>query len=363
MTEKNKKKESGKVKQWFQKVTGAFKNAPKYKKALCIVIVCLVVVAVCCTVVMANIKKTVNSADATPTPTATTTVKESAALKDAKAAYEQSIKEVETLNDKSTDEEKQKVYKTANEAANKYLKVLQEEVKDVDDADKRSEYNSTIKVLKTNIEGYQKKLDDLSKATPTPSATATADSKKETEKKANTESKATPNTNKNNNSSANKNTSSNNKASGNTNKSSGNQSATNNNSNSNKGSGGTTHKQTCTTTWVQDKAAWDETVVDKAAWDETVVDQAAWDETVCVYTGDVVVCNGCGARFNTYDEYDAHRDIYASQGDWSHSGYHTEPVIQNQIVHHPAVTHVVHHPATTHVVHHNATGHNVTTCK
>ena len=161
MTEKNKKKESGKVKQWFQKVTGAFKNAPKYKKALCIVIVCLVVVAICCTVVMANINKTVNSADAAPTPIAATTVKESAALKDAKAAYEKSVKEVETLNDKSTDDEKQKVYKTANEAANKYLSALQEEVKDVDEADKKSEYNSIIKVLKTDIEGYQKKLDEL----------------------------------------------------------------------------------------------------------------------------------------------------------------------------------------------------------
>lgn len=40
------------------------------------------------------------------------------------------------------------------------------------------------------------------------------------------------------------------------------------------------HDATYKTVWVQDSAAWDETVVTKEAWDEQVLVSAAWDETV-----------------------------------------------------------------------------------
>lgn len=51
------------------------------------------------------------------------------------------------------------------------------------------------------------------------------------------------------------------------------------------------HDATYKTVWVQDSAAWDETVVTKDAWDENVLVQEAWDETVT--TG--YKCSGCGA--------------------------------------------------------------------
>ena len=97
-------------------------------------------------------------------------------------------------------------------------------------------------------------------------------------------------------------------------------------------------QQICTTVWVQDSAAWDETIVDKAAWDETV------------QVGEFVVCR-CGQKFNTYDEWDKHAGSFASKGDWSHGGYHVEGSYS-----------VAHHDAVTHVVHHEATGHNEERC-
>lgn len=97
-------------------------------------------------------------------------------------------------------------------------------------------------------------------------------------------------------------------------------------------------QQNCTTVWVQDSAAWD----------ETVVDQAAWDETVNTRVGDIVVCNGCGQEFNSYEEWDKHAGSFASQGDWSHGGYHVDGRYSTSVVHHDAITHVVHHEATGH---------------
>lgn len=89
-------------------------------------------------------------------------------------------------------------------------------------------------------------------------------------------------------------------------------------------------------------------VTDKAAWDETVVDQAAWDETVTTRVGDIVVCNGCGQEFNSYEEWDKHAGSFASQGDWSHGGYHVDGRYSTSVVHHDAITHTVHHDAVTH---------------
>ena len=111
-------------------------------------------------------------------------------------------------------------------------------------------------------------------------------------------------------------------------------------SNSNKGStsSGNKPQQNCTTVWVQDSAAWD----------ETVIDQPAWDETVNTRVGDIVVCNGCGQEFNSYEEWDKHAGSFASQGDWSHGGYHVDGRYSTSVVHHDAITHVVHHEATGH---------------
>ena len=64
------------------------------------------------------------------------------------------------------------------------------------------------------------------------------------------------------------------------------------------------HDATYKTVWVQDFAAWDETVVTKAAWDEQVLVQDAYDENVMIsdaYDEPVYawvgICNECGHKF------------------------------------------------------------------
>lgn len=93
------------------------------------------------------------------------------------------------------------------------------------------------------------------------------------------------------------------------------------------------YENTTTQQWVQDSAAWDETVVDSPAWDEQV------DTGEAVY-----VCNqdGCGQQFNTLSEWRSHHySVHNGIG-----GYYPAP--KYTTVHHDAVTHVVHHDATGH---------------
>lgn len=91
------------------------------------------------------------------------------------------------------------------------------------------------------------------------------------------------------------------------------------------------YENTTTQQWVQDSAAWDETVVDQAAWDEQVNTGKA-----------VAVCGMCHRTFNSAEEVGEHIvDDHDGYGN-----YWAEPVYQT--VHHDAVTHVVHHDATGH---------------
>ena len=128
------------------------------------------------------------------------------------------------------------------------------------------------------------------------------------------------------------------------------------------------HDATYKTVWVQDFAAWDETVITKAAWDEQVLVQDAYDENVMIsdaYDEPVYawvgVCNECGHKF-----LDPNEDIgdHMEAGCWSswHDEWmqvgttHHDAVYQT--VHHDAIYQTVHHEAETTVVHHDATGHN-----
>ena len=128
------------------------------------------------------------------------------------------------------------------------------------------------------------------------------------------------------------------------------------------------HDATYKTVWVQDSAAWDETVITKAAWDEQVLVQEAYDENVMIsdaYDEPVYawvgVCNECGHKF-----LDPNEDIgdHMEAGCWSswHDEWmqvgttHHDAVYQT--VHHDAIYQTVHHEAETTVVHHDATGHN-----
>ena len=128
------------------------------------------------------------------------------------------------------------------------------------------------------------------------------------------------------------------------------------------------HDATYKTVWVQDSAAWDETVITKAAWDEQVLVQDAYDENVMIsdaYDEPVYdwvdICNECGHKF-----LDPNEDIDVHMGAGCWSSWHDEwrptgEVIHHdavyQTVHHDAVYQTVHHDAETTVVHHDATGH------
>ena len=128
------------------------------------------------------------------------------------------------------------------------------------------------------------------------------------------------------------------------------------------------HDATYKTVWVQDSAAWDETVITKAAWDEQVLVQDAYDENVMisdaydepVYAW-VEVCNACGHKFlDPSDDIDVHMGAgcWSSwHAEWIQVGTtHHDAVYQT--IHHDAVYQTVHHEAETTVVHHDATGHN-----
>lgn len=128
------------------------------------------------------------------------------------------------------------------------------------------------------------------------------------------------------------------------------------------------HDATYKTVWVQDSAAWDETVVTKEAWDEQVLVQSAYDENVLVQDAYdepiyewVGVCNACGHKFLDPNE---DIDVHMGAGCWSswHDEWmqvgsaHHDAVYQT--VHHEASYQTVHYEAETTVVHHEATGHN-----
>lgn len=154
-----------------------------------------------------------------------------------------------------------------------------------------------------------------------------------------------------NSSSSNSSTSNKNNSSNKTNTSSKNNSTSNSSSsqssfNDNNTSTNSTPQQTCTTVWVQDTDAYDETIVVQQAYDE-------WVETSSSYP--VIVCNGCGAEFRSLEEYVSHRGTYSSNGDWSHGTYYSGT--------HQATGYYEHHDAVTHTVHHDATGHNETRCQ
>lgn len=128
------------------------------------------------------------------------------------------------------------------------------------------------------------------------------------------------------------------------------------------------HDATYKTVWVQDFAAWDETVITKAAWDEQVLVQDAYDENVMIsdaYDEPVYawvgICNECGHKFLDPNE---DIDVHMGAGCWSswHDEWmqvgttHHDAVYQT--VHHEATYQTVHHEAETTIVHHDATGHN-----
>lgn len=81
------------------------------------------------------------------------------------------------------------------------------------------------------------------------------------------------------------------------------------------------------------------TVVDKEAWDETVIDAPERDEPV-----DWIVCNGCGYRTTSTEEFGDHAAF--SEASPGCGAYH----IDTEYIYHPAVTHTVHHDAVTHEI-------------
>lgn len=107
------------------------------------------------------------------------------------------------------------------------------------------------------------------------------------------------------------------------------------------------HDATYKTVWVQDSAAWDETVVTKDAWDEPTY---SWVE----------ICNACGHVFSAGESVGDHMEA-GCWSSWHHEQRQTGSVHHEAVyntVHHDPVYSTVHHEAETTVVHHEATGHN-----
>lgn len=189
---------------------------------------------------------------------------------------------------------------------------------------------TTTKTKKSNTSTTKKESTASASAEPSASADSTAETaSSESESKdstADSSDTASSNSSVSNSKGASSNTSSNNGS--NTSSSSNNKSS---NSSSSKSCSvvhhdATGHYENITTQqWVQDSAAWDETVVDQAAYDEI--------------TGSVYKCE-CGQTFSTDGDLEYH--IAVAHG--GSSGYTTVP----SYTHHDAVTHVVHHDATGH---------------
>ena len=128
------------------------------------------------------------------------------------------------------------------------------------------------------------------------------------------------------------------------------------------------HDATYKTVWVQDLAAWDETVITKAAWDEHVLVQYAWDEQVMVQDAYdepvydwVDICNTCGHKFLDMSDYITDHMAAGCWSSWHAEWMQVETTHHDavyQTVHHDATYQTVHHEAETTIVHHDATGHN-----
>lgn len=128
------------------------------------------------------------------------------------------------------------------------------------------------------------------------------------------------------------------------------------------------HDATYKTVWVQDLAAWDETVITKAAWDEQVLVQDARDEQVMVQDAYdepvydwVDICNTCGHKFLDMSDYISDHMAAGCWSSWHAEWMQVETTHHDavyQTVHHDATYQTVHHEAETTIVHHDATGHN-----
>ena len=128
------------------------------------------------------------------------------------------------------------------------------------------------------------------------------------------------------------------------------------------------HDATYKTVWVQDLAAWDETVITKAAWDEQLLVQDAWDEQVMVQDAYdepvydwVDICNTCGHKFLDMSDYITDHMAAGCWSSWHAEWMQVETTHHDavyQTVHHDATYQTVHHEAETTIVHHDATGHN-----
>ena len=180
------------------------------------------------------------------------------------------------------------------------------------------------------VDTSKKTLDSAKKseASATPESTASADTSEAKEEKGDTAADTVSNTSSG---SGNSTGSSNSGKSGST-VSQGSKPAS---SSSNSSSGSSSKSQTCKTVHHDATGHYENTttqqwVQDSAAWDETVVDQEAWTEP------GYQICNGCGYKTTSDADIAEHCIDEGSTYRYVASVYH------------PAVTHTVHHDATGH---------------
>ena len=199
------------------------------------------------------------------------------------------------------------------------------------------------------IDTAKKTLDSTKKSesSATPKATASAATAEAKEEKGDTAADTGSNTSSDSGNSA---SSSNSEKSGSTasqgSKPAGGSSNSSSGSKSSNTSGNSSKSQTCKTVHHDATGHYENTttqqwIQDSAAWDETVVDQAAYDEPTYTTVG-VFVCKGCG--FSSSDE-----NAFFTHVENEGSTYYVRgQQVQTGTVHHDAVTHVIHHDATGH---------------
>lgn len=180
----------------------------------------------------------------------------------------------------------------------------------------------TVDTVKKTLDSAKK-----SESSAAPKATASADAAEPKEEKGDTAADTGSNTSSDSGKSGSTASQGSKPAGGSSNSSSGSKTSTT--------SGNSSKSQTCKTVHHDATGHYENTttqqwVQDSAAWDETVVDQEAWTEP------GYQICDGCGYKTTSDDDIVDHCSREKSTYRYVHSVYH------------PAVTHTVHHDATGH---------------
>lgn len=175
------------------------------------------------------------------------------------------------------------------------------------DTSKKGTYKVVVKAVDSSKNETSKTFKVKVKKASSSSTTSSSSSSNSSSSKSNT------NTSKNNSSSSKATTSNSYKSNSSSSSTSSNKNTTSSGSSSNSNNSSSTQKQqTCSQVWV-DTSHYEDVTTTKQEYVQPVQEQVS-----------VVVCNGCGAEFSTYAEYESHAGALRQAGDTSHSSHHSK---------------------------------------